>query len=203
MADQDTRRRIMQAAEKLFASRRFHEITTDEVARRARVGKGTMYRHFQDKDHLFFETAHAGFDELCDLLRQKVSSAASFPRQLLQACVQVSGFFSRRRELFAMMESEDRRMSLEDGALRRRWIRKRKGLVEALAGILRQGVREGTVRSDVPAEVLANFLLGMLRTRARDLEGCPPALKRYDVVVDVFCRGAGGGCRGGQERAGR
>ena len=41
-----------------------------------------------------------------------------------------------------------------------------------------------------PKPVLANFLLGMLRTRARDLADCPHAHKRYEVVVDVFCRGA-------------
>ena len=40
MIEQDKRQRIMQAAEKLFSSRRFHEITTDDVAREAKVGKG-------------------------------------------------------------------------------------------------------------------------------------------------------------------
>ena len=93
MPDQDKRLRIMQAAEKLFASRRFHEITTDEVARQAQVGKGTIYRFFRDKDDLFFETAYAGFDEMCQLVRQKVSPKAAFSQQILQACVQISQFF--------------------------------------------------------------------------------------------------------------
>jgi hypothetical protein len=46
--------------------------------------------------------------------------------------------------------------------------------------------------------VLANFLLGMLRTRARDLADYPEPLRRYELVVDVFCRGAGanGSARG-------
>jgi hypothetical protein len=52
-------------------------------------------------------------------------------------------------------------------------------------------VKEGTVRADIPPEVLANFLLGMLRTRARDLADCPEPLRRHEVVVDVFCGGAG------------
>ena len=190
MSEQDKRQRIMQAAEKLFSSRRFHEVTTDEVAREAKVGKGTIYLYFRDKDDLFLETANSGFDELCDLLREKVSQKAPFRRQILQACVQIGTFFQRRREMFEMMQSEDCRLSLETGRLRDRWLRKRKKLVEALAAILECGLREGALRADVPPDVLANFLLGMLRTRARDLVDYPEPLRRYELVVEVFCRGA-------------
>jgi TetR/AcrR family fatty acid metabolism transcriptional regulator len=195
MIEQDKRQRIMQAAEKLFSSRRFHEITTDDVAREAKVGKGTIYRYFRDKDDLFFETANSGFEELCQLLREKVSRKAAFSRQLLETCVQISEFFVRRRELFEMMQSEDGRMSLEMGRLGRRWQEKRKKLVDALAVILAGGVQEGTVRSDVAPDVLANFLLGMLRTRTRDLQDYPEAAKRFEMIVDVFCKGAANGVR--------
>ena len=44
----------MRAAEKLFTSRRYHEISLDAVVQEARVGKGTIYRYFQSKDDLFF-----------------------------------------------------------------------------------------------------------------------------------------------------
>ena len=40
---QGKERRIMEAAERLFTSRRFHEITLEEVAQAAKVGKGTIY----------------------------------------------------------------------------------------------------------------------------------------------------------------
>jgi AcrR family transcriptional regulator len=193
MVESDKRQRIMQAAEKLFSSRRFHEVTTDEVARVAKVGKGTIYRFFRDKDDLFFETANSGFEELCLLLREKVSKKASFSQQILEACVQISQFFLRRRELFEMMQSEDGRLSMDLGRLGKRWQEKRKKLVDAVAGILCGGVKEGAIRSDVEPEVLANFLLGLLRTRTRDLQDYPESAKRFEVIVDVFCRGAGGG----------
>ena len=191
MVEKDKRQRIMHAAEKLFSSRRFHEITTDDVARQAGVGKGTIYRHFRDKDDLFFETVVTGFDELCELLRERVSRKAAFSEQIFQACVEISQFFQRRRELFDMMQSEDGWMSCDTGRFRQRWLRKRKALVDAVAVILEGGVREGAVRPDIPPEVLANFLLGMLRTRARDLADAPERLRRYELVVDMFYRGAG------------
>ncbi|MCU0306516.1 MAG: TetR/AcrR family transcriptional regulator [Thermoleophilia bacterium] len=43
------RRRVLEAAERLFAERCPTEVTLDEVARVAGVGKGTIYRRFGDR----------------------------------------------------------------------------------------------------------------------------------------------------------
>jgi AcrR family transcriptional regulator len=193
MPRQDRRRQIMRAAEKLFSSRRFHEITTDEVARVAGVGKGTMYRYFKDKDDLFFQTAMAGFDELCELLHEHVAHAAPFPEQLLSACREVVEFFDSRWQLFRMMQAEEFRLAVTRGAVYERWMEHRKKLIVVLADILRRGVSDGQIRGDVPPEVLGNFLMGMMRTRARDLEDAPTAVRRLELVIDLFCRGAGEG----------
>jgi AcrR family transcriptional regulator len=194
----DKRQQIMQAAEKLFTTRRLHEITTDDVAEAAGVGKGTIYRYFRDKDDLFFQTATSGLDELCELLRRKVPEDAPFDEQLLSVCVNITTFFDRRRQLFRMVQTEDGRMSLCKGDLHDRWMQRRKKLLSALAAIMSKGIAEGELRSDVPPEILANFLLGMLRTRARDLADAPKGLQRHELVVDLFCHGsakAGGRAR--------
>lgn len=49
--------RVLQAAHELFAERG-SEVTMEEVARRAGVGVGTVYRRFRNKDHLFAEVSH-------------------------------------------------------------------------------------------------------------------------------------------------
>lgn len=182
---------IMQAAERLFTSRRFHEITMEDVAREAGVGKGTIYRYFQDKDDLFFQTAMGGFDQLCELLRRKVPGNASFAEQLLTACRHIGRFFEHRRQLSRMMQSEEGRMSWGSGDLHRRWVEQRKRLVAAMGEMICKGVAEGEVRADIPPEVLANFLLGMLRTRARDMCDVPQDLRQHEVVVELFWRGVG------------
>jgi AcrR family transcriptional regulator len=190
----------MRAAEKLFARRRLHEITLDDVVHEARVGKGTVYRYFQDKDDLFFETATKGFDELCALLTREVPADAPFGDQLLAACRQISDFFARRRRLFRMMQAEEARLHGTTGPVRRRWRRRRKKLVAAVAAILRSGVAEGKIRDDVPTEILANFLLGMLRTRSRNLGDVPESSRPFELVVELFCRGAGAAAPGGGRR---
>ena len=187
---------IMQAAERLFTRRRFHEITMEDVAREAGVGKGTLYRYFRDKDDLFFQTATSGFDELCDLLRRKVPGSASFAEQLLIACRHIGRFFERRRQLSRMMQSEEGRMSWCAGGMQQRWMEHRKRLIAAMAEMVQKGVSEGEVREDIAPEVLATFLLGMLRTRGRDLGDAPQAMRQHEVVVELFVRGAGGTANG-------
>jgi AcrR family transcriptional regulator len=184
------REQIMQAAEKLFTSRRLHEITLDDIVREAHTGKGTIYAYFKDKDDLFFQVATAGFEELCDLLRRRVAGDAPFTEQLRQACGAISAFFGHRRQLFRMIQTEDARMSLCRGSMRERWHEKRQHLVENLGRILRTGQVEGLVRDDLPEQTLAGFLLSLLRTRARDL-GESTGVIGDELLVDLFLRGAG------------
>jgi len=188
----DKRQLIMQTAERLFTHRRIHEITLDEVAQKAHVGKGTIYRYFEDKDDLFFQVATSGFDELCEVLQAQVAAEGPFRPRLLQMAVALTTFFEGRREMFRMMQAEDARMPECKALLRERWLKHRRRLVESVAGVLRQGVGEGFVREDVSLEVLANLLLGMLRARTMDLRDIPENERRHDLVIDIFLNGARG-----------
>ena len=185
---QNKRDQIMMAAEQLFTNRRFHEITLDQVARAAGVGKGTIYLHFADKDDLFFQVATSGFTQLCEIVERGAATGGPFHENLVAVCRQISAFFQRRRQLLRMMQTEDGRMAAEHGAMRERWLTHRRPLVAALGKILAAGVREGVVRQDVPPEALASFLLGMLRTRARELEASDAV--SLDLVVGLFLFGA-------------
>ena len=186
------RLRIMQAAEQLFRTRQFHEITLDEVARVADVGKGTIYLYFSDKEDLFFQTAVAGYDEMCKLLLKKVADELTFDETLLQTCTTISDFFRRRRPLFRLILSEGARALESGGRLRKRWLEHRKSMREAVAAIIARGIASGDVRSGLPAEVLAEYLLAMLRTRAWELEDQPETVRSDASIADLFIHGVAG-----------
>ena len=112
----------MQAAEKLFRARQFHEIALDDVAREAGVGKGTLYLYFTDKDDLFFQTAVAGFDDLCDLLQQDATEEVPLREGLRKICERVSEFFRARRPLIRLILDEGQRALGRGGELRVRWL---------------------------------------------------------------------------------
>ena len=56
--------RILEAALEIFSHKGFHPATTDEIAERAGVGKGTLYRYFETKDKLFAELVRLRLEEL-------------------------------------------------------------------------------------------------------------------------------------------
>ncbi len=55
----------------------------------------------------------------------------------------------------------------------------------------KKGVGTGAVRRDVPPEMLASILLGMLRTRAREFGNAPAHMKSDAQMLDLFLHGAG------------
>lgn len=50
-----TRQRLVRAALELFTSQGFHVTTTGQIARKAGVAEGTIYKHFESKQHLLNE----------------------------------------------------------------------------------------------------------------------------------------------------
>lgn len=190
MGKPDRRQQIMAAAEKLFASKRIHETTLDDVVKAAGVGKGTVYRYFESKDDLYFQTAVSGFEALGELLERTVKPEAPFDEQIMVVCREVSGFFKRRRPLFRMMQSEAMRVRWQDESIRARWRSARRRLLAAVTEVVARGVEEGKVRDDIPAGTLAHFLLGMLRARNGDTRAMPAGQRGHALLVDLFCNGA-------------
>ena len=55
-----TRERLVRAALELFTTRGYHASTTPQIAARAGIAEGTIYRHFDSKEHLLNEIYRAG-----------------------------------------------------------------------------------------------------------------------------------------------
>jgi len=55
MALDDTRKKILSVANKLFSRFGFHKTSMDEIAKIARKAKGSLYYHFASKEELFKE----------------------------------------------------------------------------------------------------------------------------------------------------
>lgn len=190
MAERNKRHEIMKAAETLFTSRRFHEITLDEVAQAAHVGKGTIYLYFKDKDDLFFQVSTSGFDELCDLLHRQVPGTAPFEEQLRAAGEQIHAFFQRRRQLLRMMQTEESRIAWCKGGMKEHWEEKHLKLVGAVAAIFDRGLAEGKVRTGFEPALLAHIFLGMLRAWAHAPLKAEAKAASLGEVVSLFLQGA-------------
>lgn len=192
MREQERRQQIMRAAEQLFASRRFHEITTDEIAATAGIGKGTIYRYFKNKEELFYETALGGFEEVCNLLSIEDDKSAPLEKRLRRACARIDGFFRKRRRLFGLMQAEENRLALKRGRMRRNWRERRRRLTDILAVILADAAERGEIATDIPPDHLAALLLGMLKSTAHRLDTEDRENDPIPEVIELFLHGAVG-----------
>src|SRR5712671_344928 len=83
------RARILQAARELFASDR-PDVQIDDVARRAGVGVGTVYRHFPDKEALMGELVRERFTLFNERLREAIDDLEADPFEALAAALRAN-----------------------------------------------------------------------------------------------------------------
>jgi AcrR family transcriptional regulator len=66
-----TRQGISDAATRLFFERGFENVTVDEIAAAADVGRMTVFNHFPRKEDMFFDRDEEGREMLREALRQR------------------------------------------------------------------------------------------------------------------------------------
>jgi len=190
MASLEKEKRILRAAEKLFTTRRFHEVRLDDVAAIAHVGKGTIYRYFKNKDDLFLRVVMSGYDELCALIRRTASQTAPFEAQLRRILLDINRFHMRKRALFRLLHSHPPRMSFTRGSMRGQWKKHSDAVHAQLAAWLRRGAKEGFIRKELPPETIAACLMGMARGYLMQVHQKGRKAPPLDNMVDLFLRGA-------------
>lgn len=188
MAGKDKREAILDAAEKMFRDKRYHELTLDAVAKAAKVGKGTIYLYFKDKDDLVFQLALRGHDELCELIRNYTKlDGISFNELMVKVCTEISRFFLGRHAVFRAIGEHEMRLTAYREKRREEFNIHRRKLQSAVVEIL----EKGPVRSDIPIDDQANFLLGLMRTRDHAFGCIETDMPPIDRVVDIFMNGFG------------
>ncbi|MBY5459001.1 TetR family transcriptional regulator [Rhizobium leguminosarum] len=71
-----TRQGISTAATRLFLERGFDQVTVDEIAAAADVGRMTVFNHFPRKEDMFFDRDDEGREMLREALRQRDPSVS-------------------------------------------------------------------------------------------------------------------------------
>jgi AcrR family transcriptional regulator len=77
-SEAQTRTRILEAAQRLFASQGFDGTTTRDLAQAAGVAEGTLFRHFPNKKAILVEVATRGWVEILTDLLTELSEMGSY-----------------------------------------------------------------------------------------------------------------------------
>lgn len=82
-----TRQRLVRAALELFTTQGYHVTTTGQIARKAGVAEGTIYKHFESKQHLLNEL-YRGAARWAGRAAEEADAAPGPVRDRLQALAQ-------------------------------------------------------------------------------------------------------------------
>ena len=180
--DERVDRTILQATLELIAERGVHGFRTEDVAARAGVGKGAIYRRHSSKDELVMASVAALVDEEI-VVPDRGSTRADLLALMCEAVELYRGSLPGRlmpNLVSAMAERPELAQVVREGFL----VRRR----SALTRVLRRGVERGDLRPDVDLELVLDVLGGPLFYRLL-ITGGPIDEQLAEAVTELILRG--------------
>ena len=155
---------ILKAARELFASER-PDVQIDDVATRAGVGVGTVYRHFPDKEALMGTLVRERFDVFNERLRAAIEDERAEPFTALGDAM--------RDNMASLTEDAATRFAFQNGG-ERVFAHAQAGVEEYLSlcrVLVARAQAAGTLRRDFDAEEIPMIMCGVCATVGRDKPG--------------------------------
>jgi len=165
------RARVLAAAEAAFTADGL-DVPTEEIARRAGVGIGTVFRHFPTKELLAQAVVEERITQLIDDARASKSGA--------DATEAFFGFFVRMVEQAAMNKALYDALVADTGAALRSLAAVKQELLDVGAELLAHAQRAGDVRGDVTGGDVKALVVGCL---AMERESADDAARARMVAV--------------------
>lgn len=187
---EQTRERILDAAEKLFAEKGFHETAMDEIVQAAQISKGGVYFHFPSKEQLFF----ALLDKLADALQHEVQREIARRRGAVHKIrgaleVVLKNLASKRRLAQIVL-----RQGYGLGpAFERKRLEIYSRFAQVIKGHLDEAVAEGSI-PPINTEITAYAWLGAINELVLRwiYTGKPdPLTESLPALLEIFLRGIG------------
>lgn len=166
------RARLLEVAREVFATEGL-AVPIDEIARRAEVGIGTVYRHFPTKEALFEAIVLARMQQLTEL------ASGAHPDDPGEAFF---GFFRCMVEAGSVDKSIFDALAAAGGIDREELLKASRQVLAKLGELFTRAQEAGAVRPDVDVADLKAIMTGALAMR-RDASTAPAAL------IEVICDG--------------
>lgn len=146
------RKRVLDAARELFAASG-HSVSMGEVARRAEVGIGTLYRHFPTKEALIEAASEQRFAEILSYYRTVCRESAD-PLEALRLLLTYVGEVETRDQAFAIVVES----TLGAATVPSEW---QADLLAELMDLVSKGQAVGSIRQDVVGADILSLTCGL------------------------------------------
>jgi AcrR family transcriptional regulator len=186
--NEQKRRTIVDVATRLFGTRPFHEVRLEDIAAKAKIGKGTIYIYFRSKEDLYESIVREAFSALLKCVEHKLAEQKLAPPDALRLVVREQvEFAANRRWIYQLL----RHVQAKPGASKN--VAQRIELGNLISDIIRQGNRSGDF-SDPHPELTAHFIPATVRASIvygpEDLSSDVLAEQVYRIVVGGLMAGS-------------
>ena len=155
----DKRDRILKAAVKVFAKNGFYATRVSEIAKAAGVADGTIYLYFKNKDDVLITIFEDGIQQLLAILREVAAAEEPFEARIKRIIELQLGLLEDQRDLAEVITVNLRQSST---LLKQYAAPLFMEYIDVIAGLIREGQKQGAFRKDVNARVAARSLFGAL-----------------------------------------
>ncbi|MFD3449915.1 TetR/AcrR family transcriptional regulator [Microbacteriaceae bacterium 4G12] len=195
MRAEETKKAILKAAEQLFASRGYDEVTMREIAKAAGCSHTTIYIYFKDKEMLLFQLSKEPLQTLKQTFENILSDEKTHPDIRLKAIfIEVIKFCLSNRNMYTtFFMAQATRVDEEDPALEINNLRNHlfSQLRAAIAACL--NLKNTDEFALGCARIFFFTLQGILVTYLNPNEPLPELMERltptFDLAVDVMLIG--------------
>jgi TetR/AcrR family fatty acid metabolism transcriptional regulator len=186
----DKRKRILQAAVKVFARKGYFAARVSEIAKKAGVADGTIYLYFKGKEDILVRLFDEVMAEQSEEMSRAIEALPTAPERLRAIAERHLRLLGANRDLAVVFQVELRQSTQFMERFTASWLGDYLALITQT---IEQGQREGALRADLNKKVATKAFFGALdETVTSWIIGG----KGYDLaslahpVVDLFLRGA-------------
>jgi AcrR family transcriptional regulator len=167
------RERVLTAAREVFAEQG-REAQMDDVARRAMVGVGTVYRHFPTKEALIEAIAVEAFERLLAVATKQLEREDDAWDALVQTLWAGAAILAGDRAVSEIMSESSGPVTLDFEMQRR--------LNETMAALLEHAQASGALRADVVLDDIPMLMCGIGAATCKP-HPLPDAWRRHLTIV--------------------
>jgi AcrR family transcriptional regulator len=190
--EQDTRSKILQSAQKLFARQGFDGTTTKDLATDAGVAEGTLFRYFNNKKAILVEVATQGWVTILTDLLTELSQMGSY-KAIAQMMHRRMGNMSENIDMMKVCFMEAQFHPELRDRIQSEVVGKMTDIAEVFFA---EAIAKGIYRDSLSPKVIARVFVGMFAVAGFSNEtmmsngGSPFEMKQMaEGVADIFLNG--------------
>lgn len=156
---EDRRENILKAATDVFAKYGFYGAKMEDIAKKAGIGKGTIYGYFDSKESLFYEMIKHGIEEYEKGLTIILNENHSFEQKLYALCRFHGQYLNRYIDISQIIMTEKEVLPKE---LMKDIIVEKIQLFNRIKKAIEEAINNGELRKNLDSQLATIIIIGSI-----------------------------------------